>query len=251
MAKSFIERQLEMVTNELKGKDIYQVMNEIAERSKEQLVLSERDQSILGAVLGSILHAAYCESRKLPEPNENGLPNNPRLKKLDQPIDAEFVQGVLEGKIPTSSTLFIQDGKVQMDIANTDFVNLSPYWKKDNFMAGCAATRTVITALQYKELLENPQFRECAEVLISNAIHESWIARENVYYDEYNGEVFTNQSLNTAFIQLPKDEKDKDTQHFKMAKNLIEDIYVKMKEKKQASEKPENGTNSQPGQPGQ
>ena len=251
MAKTFIERQLEMVTNELAGKDVYTVLNEIAERSKQNLILSEKDQSILGAVLGAILHQSYCDSRKLSEPNEDGLSNNPRLKKLEKDIDQDFIQDVKEGRIPTSPVLFIKDGNVYMDIANTDFVNLSPYWKKDNFMAGCAATRTVITALQYKELMENPQFRECAEVLIANAIHESWIARENVYYDEYNGEVYTNQPLNTAFIQLPKDEQLKDSEHFIMAKQLVENVYALMHEKNMEGSKKKPTEPSTPGEMGE
>ena len=38
----------------------------------------------------------------------------------------------------------MQNGVLCMDIANTPFEMLSPYWQKDNFMAGCAATRSVI-----------------------------------------------------------------------------------------------------------
>ena len=85
-------------------------------------VISLEDQHLIGAILGYMFHEAYRETRKLDKPNEQGLMYNPREKKLTEPIDAEFAQDVLDGKIPQSKTLFVRDGVVIMDIANTDFV---------------------------------------------------------------------------------------------------------------------------------
>ncbi len=175
---------------------------------------------MIGAILGSMLHQAYCDSRKLDKPNEQGLQNNPREKKLTDPLDAEFVQDVLNGEIPTSETLYIKDGKVCMDIANTEFVNLSPYWKKDNYMAGKTAARSIITCwdgLNHK----NPEVQKYVTIAVANGIHEAWISRDNIYYDEYEGQIFTNAELDTAYIYLSDDEKDKDLEHMIMAKNVI------------------------------
>ena len=248
MAKTFIERELDRVCSELNGKDVVQVLNEIAERSKKSLVLSAEDQSVLGAVLGAMLHKDYCDSRRLPSPNQDGLINNPRPKVLNDPLDANFIERVHAGDIPLGKTLYLDDrGRVVMDIANTDFINLSPHWQKDNFMAGCAASRTVVCALQNKELLDNPQFREFAMTMIGNAIHEAWLARENIYYDEDGNQVYTNKELNTAFVQLPADEKDKDLKHYVMARSLIEDLYKLMREKRAKMES-EALTGHQPGE---
>lgn len=239
----YVNRVLKDVSEALSGKDVYQVINEIAKRTKKNLVMSKEDQLILGGVLGAMLHSAYCKSRELPEDKRvDGLKNNPRPKVLNNAIDENFIADVKEGRIPQSKTLYLDEkGRVVMDIANTDFVNLSPYWKKDNFMAGCAAARSVLTS--WEGLMhENPIVREFVEVAVANAIHEAWIARGNVYYSEYQGQVYTNQELDTAYINLPQDEKEKDLEHYKMAKELILELEKEM-EKHRAGK---NG--SQPGE---
>ena len=72
-------------------------MNAIIERAKKEKTISLEDQHLIGAMMGYMLHDAYCQSRKLDQPNEQGLANNPREKKLTDPMDAEFVQEVLDG----------------------------------------------------------------------------------------------------------------------------------------------------------
>lgn len=192
----------------------------ITKKAKETRVITLEDQHLIGAILGSMLHEAYCNSRKLDKPNEQGLLNNPREKKLTDPLDAEFVQDVLDGKIPQSNTLYVRDGKVCMDIANTEFVNLSPYWKKDNYMAGKTAARSIITCWDGLNH-ENQEVKKYVTIAVANGIHEAWISRDNIYYDEYEGQIFTNAELDTAYIYLPDDEKDKDLEHMIMAKNVI------------------------------
>ena len=192
----------------------------ITKKAKETRTITLEDQHLIGAILGSMLHEAYCNSRKLDTPNENGLQNNPREKKLTDPLDAEFVQEVLDGKIPQSKTLYVKDGTVCMDIANTEFVNLSPYWKKDNYMAGKTAARSIITCWDGLTH-ENPEIQKFVTIAVANGIHEAWISRDNIYYDEYEGQIFTNAELDTAYIYLSDDEKDKDLEHMIMAKNVI------------------------------
>lgn len=218
---------LEEVSKNLKGKNAYEVIQAVAQRSNG-LVVDQKDQYLLGGILGSMLHSAYCDSRKLPEKNADGLENNPRLKEIKEPIDENFIKMVKDGVIPTSKTLFFdENGKLFMDIANTNFINLSPYWKKDNFMAGCAAARSILT--NWEGLThESANVRKYVEIGVANAIHEAWIARGNVYYSEYNGTVYTNKELDTAYVNLSQDEKDKDLEHFVMAKNLIAEIVKEM-----------------------
>ncbi len=209
-------------------------MGAIIERAKKERVISYEDQCLIGGMLGYMLHDAYCESRKLDKPNENGLPNNPREKKLTDPMDAEFVQAVLDGKIPQSETLYIKDGVVCMDIANTNFVNLSPYWQKDNFMAGKTAARSVITCWDGLTH-ENPEVQKYVTIAVANGIHEAWISRDNIYYDEYQGQIYTNQQLDTAYIYLPDDEKDKDLEHMIMAKSVIGKLCKSLTQAKEAT----------------
>lgn len=246
MAKEdYVKKVLSEIAPILKTTNPAEVIDEIAKRHKDLKTLSVDEQNLLGAILGSLLHEGYCNGRKLDKPNEQGLPNNPRVKKLTEPIDQDFVASVVASGRTNGTTLFVEDGVLCMDIANTPFASLSPYWQKDNFMAGCAATRSVMTF--WNELnSDNEALREFVAVAIANAIHESWIARENIYYDVVNGKVYTNEPLATSYINLPQDEKDKDLLHYKMAIQMIDMLVAKMKEKNG----PTSGGPSTPGQPG-
>lgn len=197
--------------------------------------ISLEDQHLIGAILGSLLHQAYCDSRKLDKPNEQGLKNNPRIKKLTDEMDSEFVRGVVNGETKQSPTLFInENGVVCMDIANTEFVNLSPFWKKDNYMAGKTAARTIITTWDGLTH-ENPEVRKYIEIAVANSIHESWISRGNVYYDTDGSQIYTNQELDNAYIYLPDDEKNKDLEHMVMSMKLISGLLEGLKKGKETS----------------
>ena len=215
----YIRSVMDKATAQMKGKDTIEILTRVAEQSKSMKSISLDDQFLIGALLGSELHQSYCDGRRLPEPLPNGLKNNPRIKELKEPIDQLFVKDVLLHKIPTSDTLYVEDGKVFMDIANTSFENLSPYWKQDNFMAGTCAARSVITnwdGLNHP----NPEVREHVVVAVANAIHESWIARGNV-----SG---WNADLATAYINLPVVEQDKDLEHYRMATRMINALQRRM-----------------------
>lgn len=224
-------------------------MDSIYQRSVWVGKVSREDQHLISAILGSMLHQDYCDSRRLDKPNENGLINNPREKKLTEPLDAEFVQDVLDGRIPQSPTLYVRDGKVFMDIANTEFIKLSPFWKKDNFMAGKAAIGSILTCwegLAHK----NPEVKKYVEIAVASGIHESWRARGNVYYDEYEGDVFTNEELDIAFSDLSDEEKAKDVSHIGMAYRLMQRICSELsKIKKNNQAKTENQSSVDEGQP--
>lgn len=226
----YMKKVLANVSVILKSSNNFDVINEIAKNNKNFSTLTVQDQYLLGAILGSLLHESYCNSRKLDKPNEQGLPNNPRIKQLTSDIDKEFVDYVISNNKTNGKTLFMNDGVLCMDIANTPFEMLSPYWQKDNFMAGCAATRTVIT--NWDGLThDNKAVRDFVTVAVANAIHEAWIARENIYYDKQGDQVYTNEELATSYINLPKDEKDKDLVHYQMAFEMISKLREKMKGK--------------------
>ena len=241
----YMQKVLVEVSLVLKMTNPIDIINNIAERNKDLKTLTVQQQYLLGAILGSMLHEAYCESRKLDKPNEQGLPNNPRIKKLTEDIDQEFVNSVIMSGRINGVTLFVQDGILCMDIANTPFAQLSPHWQKDNFMAGCAATRSVIS--NWDGLThDNDKIREFVTVAVANAIHEAWIARENIYFDQQGDQIYTNEELATAYINLLKNEQDKDLLHYQMALNLITMLREKMKEKnaQKTTNKPDE---SQPG----
>ena len=225
-------------------------MDYIYQQSVKAGKVSREDQHLISAILGSMLHQDYCDSRRLDKPNENGLINNPREKKLTEELDVEFAQDVLGGKIPQSPTLYVRDGKVFMDIANTEFINLSPFWKKDNFMAGKAAIGSILTC--WEGLVhENPEVKKYVEIAVANGIHESWRARGNVYYDEYEGEVFTNEELDIAFCDLSDEEKAKDVSHIGMAYRLMKRICSELSKRNNSKQSnlTENQSSVEEGQP--
>lgn len=196
-------------------------MNAIIERAKKDKMISLDDQRLIGAMMGYMLHDAYCQSRKLDKPNEQGLMYNPREKELSEEIDKDFVQAVLDGKIKQSKTLYVRDGKVYMDIANTEFSDLSPYWQKDNFGAGKCATMAIISS--WKGLShDSPEVREHVTIAVASNIHNNWISRGNVYRSvDKDGTVYTNDSLDTAYIYLIDEEKAKDLVHVQMASHVV------------------------------
>ena len=213
MDNKHIIKVLKETIGRLEGVETGKLITNIAKKTKDLKSVSLEDQLLLGAMLGSVLHKDYCEGRKLDKPLENGLENDPRVKVLNQELDQQFVKDVLIGKIPTSDTLYIEGGKVYMDIANTSFENLSPYWQYDNFMAGACAARSVIT--NWDGLMHpNPEVREYVKVGVANAIHESWIGRGNV--EAWNSD------LATAYINLTPSEQEKDLKHYVMGSKLVD-----------------------------
>lgn len=198
-----------------------EIIADIASRAKGSLVLPQEDQFLLGGLLGSMLHQQYCDGRRRETPTENGLPNEPRIKVLTNPMDAEFANKVLSGEIPQSATVYTVGTVVHMDIANTPFEQLSPYWQKDNFGAGMCAARSILS--NWEGLTHSdPTVRKFVTVSVANGIHESWIGRGNV--GEWNA------NLDTAYINLPVDEQAKDLTHFTMAEGLIGALVQQMEQ---------------------
>ena len=219
MDKNHVIKQLNFVSSKLKDSNVKELLTNIATRYKDLKSIELEDQLTISGILGSYLHQAYCDGRRLETPLENGLVNEPRIKELSDDLDKMFVKDVLLGKIPESDVLFVKEGKVFMDIANTSFENLSPYWQYDNFMAGACAARSVIT--NWDGIThENSQVRQYVTVAVANSIHEAWIARGNVA--EWN------EDLETAYINLSEEEKAKDLVHYQMATQMMEALEHEM-----------------------
>ena len=212
MDLNFVRNQLRKISERMEGQNVTKLISDIALKTKNLKSVELGNQLLLGGILGSFLHQAYCDGRKLENPLPNGLQNNPRIKELNEPLDEEFIADVLSGEIPTSDTLYIKDGKVFMDIANTPFTQLSPHWQYDNFMAGTCAARSVITNWEGIKSF-NPWIRKHVEIAVANGIHEAWIARGNV------GD--WNKDLQVAYINLSNEEQAKDVVHYNMAKTMI------------------------------
>lgn len=209
----YVTEQLSAVSARMQGRNVKELLTGIATKSRNLQNIDLDDQLTMAGILGSYLHQSYCDGRKLEQPLPNGLQNEPRVKQLSNELDKKFIDDVMSGKIQTSNTLWVEDGKVNMDIANTPFTQLSPYWQYDNFMAGACATRSVIT--NWEGIThEDPQVRKFVSVAVANAIHESWIARGNV------GD--WNKDLATAYVNLPEDEKAKDLVHYQMATSMVD-----------------------------
>ena len=215
MDENYVRQVLATSSERIAGKSAAGLISEIAKGTKDLKGVSLEDQYAMGAMLGSMLHQAYCDGRRREEPTEDGLPNEPRIKQLSDSLDKEFILGVLEGKIERDATLYVEGGKVFMDIANRSFSQLSPYWQYDNFMAGCCAARSVLT--NWEGLThDNEQVREFTTVAVANGIHEAWIARGNV--GDWNAD------LATAYVNLPVDEQEKDLGHYVMASGLVDSL---------------------------
>jgi hypothetical protein len=209
----YVTKQLSAVSARMQGSNVKELLTGIATKSRNLQNIDLDDQLTMAGILGSYLHQGYCDDRKLKQPLPNGLQNEPRIKQLSEKLDEDFVKDVINGKIKTSDTLWVENGEVNMDIANTPFTQLSPYWQYDNFMAGACATRSVIT--NWEGIThQDPQVRKYVTVAVANAIHESWIARGNV--GDWNKE------LETAYINLPENQKEKDLKHYRMATSMVD-----------------------------
>ena len=215
MDEKYVREILATASERIEGQSVASLISGIAKETKDLKGVSLENQYAMGAILGSMLHQSYCDGRRLEQPNENGLANEPRIKELNASLDRDFVLGVLEGRIEKDSTLYVEGGKVFMDIANRNFSQLSPHWQYDNFMAGCCAARSVLT--NWEGLThDNEQVREFTTVAVANGIHEAWIARGNV--GDWNAD------LATAYVNLPVEEQDKDLGHYVMASGLIDSL---------------------------
>ena len=84
---AYMKKVLGEVGVVLKQYDPVTIVDTIAKNHNDLQTLSVVEQNLLGAVLGSMLHEAYCNGRRLDQPTADGLLNNPREKVLTEDLD--------------------------------------------------------------------------------------------------------------------------------------------------------------------
>jgi len=136
--------------------------------------------------LGSELHNEWRETRK----QEDGS-YDPRIKTTK---DEEWVK---------------ENGKNEVDIANTSFEDLPKDWQGENRIAAEVAIEEVFKATDANRELDE-EFIEDA----SNIIHEKWLER--------NGE-WAPEEQKKSYAELSEEEKDKDRAQVKKAIEIFQE----------------------------
>lgn len=177
--------------------------------------LKEEEKCLLGTIVGFVMHKDFCNNRKLKRKNRNGFYCKAKIKELNTEADKDFVLSVLNKEREESKTLFIKDDKVFMDIANTSFFDLSPYWHNENVMAGYTSLNILLEKWE-KITSKNKKTREKAQVDCLKQIHSAWVER--------NGK--NNKKLCVDFDFLSKEEQNKDLMLYEKTKEII-NILIK------------------------
>lgn len=135
-------------------------------------------KNALSYALGSDLHEAWRALRK----REDGT-FEPRIKKSkDEVWNASH-------------------GTDEVDIANCSFEELPANWQYENLEAARVAIELVYDKTMSREPITQEELEEMGSV-----IHEEWLKRNSWVYDSNYGD----PKLAVPYIQLPKEEQDKD-----------------------------------------
>lgn len=158
-----LEIDLEAVSGRLGG---YQgaLENEIENRKKQEALIAK---------LGSLLHDEWRAPRK----KEDGT-FEPRLKKTKDQVWAE------------------KHGVSEVDIANTDYIDLPDDWKGENKISAEIAIGEVYKTIKNGQELDD-EFVESA----SSIIHEKWLGRNASWAPA---------EQNKPYAELSDEEKEKD-----------------------------------------
>lgn len=105
------------------------------------------------------------------------------------------------------------DGKLEIDIANACFSQLSAAWQEENRAAAEVAVKLVER--------EKSEGKKIPWLEIGNVIHDAWLERNSSAKD---GE------LGVPFVDLPQNEKDKDIDQFLVAYDMMTARLVPMSE---------------------
>lgn len=96
------------------------------------------------------------------------------------------------------------DGKLEIDIANACFSQLSAAWQEENRAAAEVAVKLVER--------EKSEGKKIPWLEIGNVIHDAWLERNSWAKDG---------ALGVPFIDLPQNEKDKDINQFLVAYDMV------------------------------
>ncbi len=95
-----------------------------------------------------------------------------------------------------SGNIRVQDGKLEIDIANTPYDKLSNFWKKENKASAEIAMREVMKAKQEGRKINKDFIKQASSV-----VHERWLERNR---DRVPPE------QNKHYLELSEKEKEKD-----------------------------------------
>jgi len=151
------------------------------------------------AKVASALHEDWRQTRKLPDGTFD-----PRWKAVK---DASFeAQYATTSDLP--SNIRKNEGKLELDIANTKFEDLSYNWQQENFEAAVIASD-----------LAKKSYSEYDIGIVGHIIHEAWLKRN---------EWAIGGELGVPFAELPKHEQDKDLRQYEIAKETLSKAKTKV-----------------------
>lgn len=124
--------------------------------------------------VASRLHEKWRESRKLKE----GDGYEPRWK---DPKDDDFIkrwQGKLKPGESIGNVRMIEDGKIEIDIANSDYSELTKAWQKENESSAAVSVFEIMTLLNTNnERGEETRILPQSLDVSSDALHREWLRR--------------------------------------------------------------------------
>lgn len=172
----------------------------------------------IGNIIGKMLHEEWAQTTR-----NNGLTE--RWKPTgDEKIDQEMLNLQKEGKALPKNYRVVE-GKVEIDILNTPFEELTEKWKGENLQAGIAAEKVVgatnatVFTKETNDIVKQLQNDERLEEL-SSMIHDEWmLRRENERKADPNA--WIEENLMVPYVELTREEKDKDKAHVLKALTLV------------------------------
>ena len=198
MINKFHQDNLEELSNQKQGAVLH-LWSELMYIENINDVFNKYQSFCTNIKVASALHEDWRQTRKLPDGTFD-----PRWKAVK---DASFAEQYATAK-ELPNNLRINDGKLEIDIANTKFSDLSYDWQQENMEAACVVT----------EMAKSGKFSEPGP--IGHKIHEEWLSRN---------EWAKSGELGVPFAALSKEEQLKDLRQYEIAKKVLESEQSKTK----------------------
>ena len=138
------------------------------------------------------LHSDWRKTRLKPDGTYE-----PRWKTIK---DRKFIEKLDNKNLPAN--IRITENGYEIDIANSEYKDLSPDWQKENYEAG-----KVVAGLVIRNRTENLSYND-----VGNEIHKEWLRR--------NTWAKNDEILSKPFEELPLEEKEKDVDQFRVARKI-------------------------------
>lgn len=158
----------------------------------------------LNQKMAAELHNEWRESRRI----EKSDKFEPRWKDAKDPeFSNKWMERLKSGEHP-ENIRFNSDGKIEIDIANTSYSELSHAWKAENKASAEAAIGVVTQAF-----IENRPLDEAFIEAASSYVHEKWLERNGAWDPP---------EQNKPYEELTEDEKEKDRLYVRKAIKLCQ-----------------------------